>query len=45
VIRKFVFYDKKLSITRDGPSEGTYLREVVTLIRQPTEEAKAEASE
>ena len=45
VIRKFDFYDRKLSITREGPSEGTYLREVVTLIRQPSEKADAEASQ
>lgn len=36
VIAKFDFYEQKLSITRDGPEEGTYLREAVTLIRQPS---------
>jgi hypothetical protein len=36
VIRKFDFYEQNLSITREGPEEGTYLRESVTLIRQPS---------
>lgn len=38
VIRKFDFYEQSLSITRSGPEEGTYLRESVTLIRQPSED-------
>jgi hypothetical protein len=38
VIRKFDFYEQSLSITREGPEEGTYLRESVTLIRQPSED-------
>jgi hypothetical protein len=41
VIRKFDFYEQRLSITRKGPSDGTYLRESVTLIRKPEAE-KAE---
>lgn len=41
VIRKFDFYEQRLSITHKGPLEGTYLRESVTLIRKPTAE-KAE---
>ncbi len=36
VIAKFDFYEQKLSITREGPEEGQYLRESVTLIRQPS---------
>jgi len=43
VIRKFDFFEQKLSITRDGPIDGTYLREAVQLIRQPEEAAKVEA--
>lgn len=37
VIGKFDFYEQKLTILREGPEEGTYLREAVTLIRQPSE--------
>jgi hypothetical protein len=37
VIRKFDFYEQKLSITRPGPLEASYLRETVVLVRQPAE--------
>ncbi len=37
VIGKFDFYEQKLTIMREGPKAGTYLREAVTLIRQPPE--------
>ncbi|HYO24374.1 MAG TPA: hypothetical protein VEQ85_05435 [Lacipirellulaceae bacterium] len=37
VIRKFDFYERKLSITRKGPLEDTYLRESVTLVRKPAD--------
>ena len=35
VMRKFDFYEQTMSIMRKGPEDGTYLREAVTLIRQP----------
>jgi hypothetical protein len=35
VIRKFDFYEQKLSIMRKGPMDGSYLRETVVLVRQP----------
>jgi hypothetical protein len=37
VIRKFDFLEQRLSITRDGPEPGMYLREAVTLVRKPAE--------
>ena len=37
VVRKFDFLEKNMSITREGPMENTYLRESVTLVRQPEE--------
>jgi hypothetical protein len=37
VIRKFDFYEQKLTILREGPEEATYVREAVTLIRQPSD--------
>jgi hypothetical protein len=36
VIRKFDFYEQKLSITRPGPMKGSYKRETVVMIRQPS---------
>jgi hypothetical protein len=41
VIRKFDFFEQRLSITREGPVEGTYLREGVQLIRQPADDDSA----
>lgn len=35
VVRKFDFYEQKLSITREGPLPLSYLRESVTLVRAP----------
>jgi hypothetical protein len=37
VIRKFDFYEQKLSITRPGPMDDSYLRETVVLVRQPAD--------
>jgi hypothetical protein len=42
VIRKFDFFEQKLSITRQGPIEGSYIREAVQLIRQPEEATQVE---
>jgi hypothetical protein len=35
VVRKFDFFGHNLSVTRQGPSPGTYLRESVTEVRVP----------
>jgi hypothetical protein len=35
VVRKFDFFGHNLSVTREGPSPGTYLRESVTEVRVP----------
>ena len=37
VVRKFDFFGHNLSVTRQGPSPGTYLRESVTEVRLPRE--------
>jgi hypothetical protein len=39
VVRKFDFFEQKLSITRDGPDDRTFLVEAVTLVRQPEDSA------
>ena len=35
VVRKFDFLEDQLSVTRQGPTEGTYRRDAVTLVRAP----------
>ena len=35
VVRKFDYFEHKLSVTRQGPSARTYLRESVTEVRVP----------
>jgi hypothetical protein len=38
VVRKFDFFEDRLSITQEGPEPNTYLKRTVTQIRQPDEE-------
>jgi hypothetical protein len=38
VVRKFDYYGQSVSVTRKGPSSGTYLRETVTEVRLPKAE-------
>jgi hypothetical protein len=35
VVRKFDFFGHRLSVTREGPMPGTYLREIVPEVRVP----------
>jgi hypothetical protein len=39
VVRKFDYFEDRLSITREGPLPDSYIREAVTQIRQPDEES------
>lgn len=42
VIRKFDFFEHSLSVTRAGPSPGTYLRQSVTEVRLPSAQKTSE---
>jgi hypothetical protein len=39
VVRKFDYFEDRLSITREGPLPDSYIREAATQIRQPDEES------
>jgi hypothetical protein len=42
VIRKFDFYEDKLSITYEGPEDNTFMQQAVTLVRQAEDEDESE---
>jgi hypothetical protein len=39
VVRKFDYFEDRLSITREGPLPDSYTREAATQIRQPEDES------
>jgi hypothetical protein len=46
IVRKFDFFKERLSVVHEGPTEDTYIREAVTLIREPDgDEEEEEESE